>query len=182
MSKELMVAEHDERLAMVEGGVGRVDDEIIDEMIEEANSFKIWVKTKPEGGFTMGDVDFPEITGQITEVLRYWIKWDGRNPEKSFDKGRPGDDWERRCDITIATTGGFALSMSLSKSSHIQLCQYMKALKKDGFHVSDVVTQLTTVEKNSPYGSYLVVMPKRIVSDAPMQTVVKEIEDDEVPF
>ncbi len=126
---------------------------------------ELYVKATPEG-FAYNDSTAPEIIGKIIEIKPCWVLWMDKKPERVFDKERPSEDFERRCELKILSRDGFLINLSLPTTGYKNLCAYHKSLKTKGLDINQVVTCLKTKEVNGGFGTFAMVTFSYLDTDA----------------
>lgn len=139
--------------------IPRIDMEILDRLIHEAESNAIWVKPKT-GGFAVDERIQPELIGVIMKIDPYFVKWQNGEPDKFRElvEGEAPEDYEPRCDIFLLTPKMMQYGISLARSSfHFSLCPYIKALRTRGYEPTQVVSRLWTKDVTNKKGTFTVV-------------------------
>ncbi|MBC8177228.1 MAG: hypothetical protein H8E19_07460 [Deltaproteobacteria bacterium] len=141
------------------GNLPKIPDEVLEKITDEAEDVCLWAKPQP-GGFLVGDDTHPVISGIISNVDPYHVKWVDNLPDKlHVPPGQdPPADYEPRCDIRVLTPEGIEIGVSLAKSSYLySFAPYVKGLRGMGLQPTDVVTRLTCKEVNGQYGTFTTV-------------------------
>ena len=142
--------------------IARVDipDAVTDEVIEAGDDATMWAKAT-EAGFAFNDKTVPTLTGVITAMYPYLVKWEEGQPHKIANVANDIDipeGYERRCDVKMEVGAGQLVGVSLSKSSFkYHLSPYVRHLKGVGLRAGDVVTRLRVLQVSNRMGTFNVV-------------------------
>lgn len=142
-----------------------INEEVLEQMSEDAEGMELYVKATPEG-FAYNDTVVSEIIGRLIEIRPCWVLWKDKKPERVFDKEKPSDDFERRCEVKVLSRDGFVINLSLTATGYKNLCAYHKSLKARGVDINDAITCLKTKEVNGAFGVFAMVV-FTLISDVP---------------
>ena len=139
--------------------VVNISDDEIDFILEIGGQDATWVKIV-ETGFLLNDKVIPEISGQITGINLYGVRWTDKQPHKiTYDprKDLP-EGYGLRCDLFVKAHGQ-VVGISMSKSSlKYQFSPYVRNLKNNGLRPEDVITRCRVKQASNRFGSFNVVI------------------------
>lgn len=162
----------------------RIPDERIDQIINLGEDSTFWLKVS-SGGFVANDRVIPQLIGIITDIVPYFVRWEGKVPTKIPISDQIPDGFEIRCDIKVLVDGQ-VVGISLSKSTvRYQLSPYIRSLKNSGVKPEEVFSRLRVKQATNAYGTFNVVIfecvgpakttgPPNQVPPAPVTEVASE--------
>jgi hypothetical protein len=177
-------AENTMELVEFTGYLPKINNDVLDQVSEAAEDVCLWAKPQA-GGFLLGTETYQAITGLITNVDPYFVKWTAGQPDKLHcTADQAPSDYEPRCDVTIMTADGLTVGVSLAKSSYLySLAPYIKSLRAMGLDPTEVITRFTCKEVRGKLGTFVSVqmaMVKRLETQPSAQP--KKVYEDDVPF
>jgi len=163
------------------GYIPKIADDVMDAVADAAEDVCLWAKPQA-GGFLIGDETYQVLTGIITNVDPYFVKWEAGQPDKLHcTADQAPSDYEPRCDVTVMTADGLTVGLSLAKSSYLySLAPYCKSLKAMGLDPTQVMTRFTCRETKGKLGTFVVVRMAMVSRLNDMAAPAQPVDD--VPF
>ena len=183
--QEMLPAVYGERLP-------EIPKETLDKLLKTAEQNTLLATVKKDGGFEVKKSYFESLTGVITKIEPWLVKWERREPDKIPyipDELDWPEGYKPSADVTILTAESIRIKFSLSKVSfQYELCDYIKFLDLRGLKPHQVVTKFTTQQVYGQLGEYAKVVPHLVDENQPDDVVdlsapqpVEETEADPMP-
>jgi hypothetical protein len=122
----------------------KFDDEKMETLDNETGNFKTWIRTSKDGSqfLVNGEpIGSNELVGVIVDFVPNWTRWsDGsEKPEKKYQEIEPdGEDWKRRCDLTMMTAQHGLVVLDLPFSGYRNFGKFTRDVKIYGKALNEV--------------------------------------------
>jgi hypothetical protein len=139
-----------------------VSSEKMETLAKETGDFKTWVRTSKDGAefLVNGEpIGRPDIVGVVVDFAPNWTRWpdNSEKPEKLYSDGIPdgGDDWKRRCDLTMMTPQFGQVVMDLPFSAFRNFGKYVSDVRVYGKSLGEIFTRAVIGKgKSKKFGSF----------------------------
>ena len=175
--------------------VPSLDEETKEQIIKDAENARLFAKATDTGAFKIGEDLVKVLMGRVTEVDRYGGKFENKGMTKIrnfVDEADLPEGYELRADVTIITSEGMSVTVSLPPSSYkFHFANQVKRLNRIGRDIADCLVEFSVKVVTNKDGKVFPVVvtkvaepmtPRHIKPDLVEQSLNRTITDDDIPF